>query len=182
MHLSPEDRIKKDGQAKMKEETVPESEGVKAEEPSAGEGDAGVAAEEEGEEEDMDEDEVPYREEVGWKEITGFIVMWVLSIEKWPKLMSVPLSTRCARNTRSSRPVLADYRPPSPLLDLSNGSIRLKVSRDPSSSCSMIRRISCLYAVDLILPTVKTSFESDFRRRWRLPILLTLTLDASCNA
>ena len=75
VHLSPEDRIKKDGQVKVKDEPAPESEGVKAEEPSAGEGDGGVAAEEEGEEEDMDEDEVPYREEVGWKEITGFIVM-----------------------------------------------------------------------------------------------------------
>jgi polyribonucleotide 5'-hydroxyl-kinase len=83
VHLSPEDRIKKEGQiAPVKEEPVPSAadatesgDAVKVEaggEEHKADAEGGGAEEEE---EDMDEDEVPYREEVGWKEITGFIVM-----------------------------------------------------------------------------------------------------------
>jgi len=83
VHLSPEDRIKREGQSSkaIKEESavvpVENGEEVKAEEGDAqpNEGAEGGEGGMEGVEEDMDEDEVRYREEVGRKESTGFIVM-----------------------------------------------------------------------------------------------------------
>ena len=81
VHLSPEDRIRKEGQATKVKEEPSAAEGpeggdtIKKEAEGGGAEGDGEGGEGEVEEEDMDEDEVPYREEVGWKEITGFIVM-----------------------------------------------------------------------------------------------------------
>lgn len=60
------DRIVQQKPAKVKVEVTQEGEEVKQE---------GEEAQGEGEEEDEDEDEVPYKEEIGWREVLGFIVM-----------------------------------------------------------------------------------------------------------
>ena len=75
VNLVPEDRLKKDDKGKEKVKEEP-SEAVKTE--GGEEAEAEVKEENVAEmEEDEDEDEVPFREEIGWREVTGFIVMYV---------------------------------------------------------------------------------------------------------
>jgi hypothetical protein len=73
--MTPEDRIKKD--VKGKDELKPE---VAKEEDKLEEGmDVGGDEQAVGEngDDDDDDDEVPYQEDIGWREIFGFIVMYI---------------------------------------------------------------------------------------------------------
>lgn len=76
VRIDPEDRIVKEQPA----ETVKADSAVKTEplvKTENGETSGETAAEEEEEDDDEDED-VPLREEIGWREVVGFIVMLVV--------------------------------------------------------------------------------------------------------
>ena len=74
--LQPADRIKSDKDKTVKEEGTADvkMEGADGQDGAAGAGDdGGEAGEGQGEEEE--EEEVPYVEEIGWREVLGFVVM-----------------------------------------------------------------------------------------------------------
>ena len=76
VHLTPEDRNKKETHGEIKSEEAAKKDGEQTAKEVEGEGVEGEAilGENEG---DEDEDEVPYKEELGWREVVGFIVMYV---------------------------------------------------------------------------------------------------------
>lgn len=102
--IHPDDRLKK--------EAVVKTEEVKLE------GEDGEVKKEEGEAEeyeDEDEDDVPYREEIGWREVLGFIVMFVISALRSTRTAELirapaPLLTPNGKNTLSSPQVPENSR------------------------------------------------------------------------